>query len=314
MRFGYHHVSFDGDDDPFGAMLDRARFLDANGFSWLSFMDHLWQISGNGRHDEPFFDCYTALPAAAAVTETVELSGLVTCVHYRNPALLGRMVTSLDHASDGRAVLGIGAGWFEAEYEAYGYEYPDPATRVRQMADTVRLIRALWTRESPVTYHGSHYSVEDVILEPKPVGDPHPPILIGGGGEQLTLRATADLADRWNIPGSSPSEYAEKLDVLRGHCDDLGRDYDEIEKTTANTVVIRDSTEAAHEAYEELMAGTESGPTPREGFRGLVGTPAEVADGIEAYADLGVELSMLKVPKNDRPTIERFVDDVMGTV
>jgi F420-dependent oxidoreductase-like protein len=316
MDFGYHHVSFEypdeGDDRPtFDLVTDRAQFLEDAGFTWFSLMDHLWQIPGNGRVDEDFFDCYTTLPAIAAVTDEMELSGLVTCVHYRNPAYLGRALTTLDSISNGRAVLGIGAGWYEDEYDAYGYEYPDPATRIRQMRDAIQLIKAMWTEESPVDYEGEYYEVEDLILEPKPVQDPHPPVLVGGGGEQLTLRATAEHADRWNIPGTSPEQYEHKLDVLREHCEDLGRDYDEIEKTVANTVVIRDTTEAAHEAYEELMSGTENGPSPREEWRGLVGTPAEVAEGVEAFEDLGAELFMMKAPKNDRETVERFVDDVV---
>lgn len=316
MDIGYHHVSFDDDRDRplLDRITDRARRLEEAGFAWFSLMDHLWQIPPNGHRHEPFFDCYTTLPAIAAVTDRMELSGLVTCTHYRNPGLLGKTLTTLDHLSGGRAVLGIGAGWFEEEYDAYGYAFPEPATRISQLADAIRLVRAMWTEESPVTYVGDHYQLEDAIVEPKPVRDPHPPVLVGGGGEQLTLRVTARLADRWNIPGRHPDTYAHKLDVLRGHCDDVGREYDEIEKTVANTVVVRETTEAAHEAYEEIMAGTAAGPTPRDDYRGAVGTPAEVATEIEAFADLGVSLFMIKVPKNDPETIDRFIDDVLPHV
>jgi alkanesulfonate monooxygenase SsuD/methylene tetrahydromethanopterin reductase-like flavin-dependent oxidoreductase (luciferase family) len=167
MEFGYHHVSFAGDDDRGAALVERARFLDQSGFSWLSMMDHLWQIGGNGYHDEPFLDCYTALPAVAAVTDTMELSALVTPPHYRNPAYLARVLASLDDISGGRAVLGVGAGWFEAEYAAYGVDFPDPSTRVAEMRETIELCRTLWA-ETPATYRGDHYVVEDVVLEPSP--------------------------------------------------------------------------------------------------------------------------------------------------
>jgi F420-dependent oxidoreductase-like protein len=314
MKFGYHNTSFVTAEDDRPALeetIERASFLDNAGFSWLSVMDHLWQIGGNGYHDEPFFDAYTVLPAIARATKKMELGALVTCPHYRNPGYLGRILTTIDHLSTGRAVLGIGAGWFEREYEAYGYNFPDGPTRNKQMRDTIELIKEMWTEPSPVTYEGEHYEIEDVILEPKPVQEPRPPILIGGGGEQLTLRAAAEYADRWNIPGLDPETYDHKCSVLRRHCESIGRNYDTIEKTIALTTVIRDSTQEAHETYESLQSRTDTGPENREEFRGAVGTPTEVAETVETYADLDATSFILKVPKNDRETIEQFVDEVM---
>lgn len=313
MKFGYHNNSFVTEDDNRPALeetLDRAVSLEEAGFSWFSVMDHLWQIGGNGYHDEPFFDAYTVLPAVARATEQMDLSALVTCPHYRNPAYLGRILTTLDHLSSGRAVLGIGAGWFEAEYEAYGYEFPDISTRNQQMRETIELVEEMWTEASPVSYEGTYYEIEDLVLEPKPEQEPRPPILIGGGGEQLTLRATAEYADRWNVPGTDPDTYEHKLSVLRDHCEELGREYETIEKTVAITTVIRDSTDAAHSAYQSLQSRTEDGPVSRGGFRGAVGTPAEVAEVVETYAELGVDCFILKVPKNDGETIEQFIDTV----
>lgn len=137
-------------------------------------MDHLRQIPQVGETDEPFSDAYTALPAVAAATDEIEVGVLATSVHYRNPAPLAKTLTTLDHVSGGRAVLGIGAGWYGAEYDAYGYEFPAPRKRISQLEDAIRLIEAVWTGASPVTDHGRHYEVEDLILEPKPVRDPRP--------------------------------------------------------------------------------------------------------------------------------------------
>ncbi|MHB9287913.1 TIGR03560 family F420-dependent LLM class oxidoreductase [Halobacteriales archaeon Cl-PHB] len=313
MEFGYHHHSFysEGDSPVFDSVAERVRYLDAAGFDWVSCMDHLWQIGINGYADEPFFDAYTTLPALAAWTDSVELSALVTCPFYRNPALLGRTLTTLDHISDGRAVLGIGAGWADHEFAAYGYDFPETPERIARMVDTIQLVKAMWTQESPVTYRGEFYEIEELVLEPKPVRDPHPPILIGGGGEQLTLRAVAEHADRWNIPSTGPEEYDHKLSVLRDHCETVGRDYDEIDKTVVHWVVIDDTTEAAHRRYDRLQADTEAGPTPRGEDRGLVGTADDVIEGLETYRDLGVDMFVVKPPKGDDETVERFVEDVM---
>jgi F420-dependent oxidoreductase-like protein len=313
MDFGYHHHAFNyaGDEHIFDSVLDRVQYLDDVGFSWVSCMDHLWQLDINGYADDPFFDAYTTLPSMAAVTDTVELSGLVTCPLYRNPAMLGRQLTTLDHVSDGRAVLGIGAGWAEHEFRAYGYEFPDISERISRMVDTVRLIRAMWTEESPVSYDGTHYQIDDLVIEPGSVQEPHPPILIGGGGEQLTLRAVAEFADRWNVPSTGPTAYEHKLSVLRDHCDDLGRDYDDIDKTVVHWAVIDETTEAAHDRYERLQSDTAAGPTPRDEHRGLVGTADDVIAELEAYEELGLDMYMLKLPKHDEKTLDLFVEDVM---
>jgi len=316
MEFGYHHMSFRYDDErPVAeATVDRAAWLDREGFAWFSLMDHLWQLGGNGRRDGPFLDAYTTLPAVARETDDIEIGALVTCPHYRRPGYLARAVASLDHLSGGRAVLGIGAGWYEAEYDALGIEFPDAPRRIRQMRDAIELCEAAWTRESPVDYEGRYYDLDGLYLEPKPVRDPHPPVLIGGGGEQLTLRVTAHRGDRWNIPWGDPEAYAGKLDALREHCREFDRDCGAIVKTVANTTVLRETTEAAHDAYERLLARTEGGPTPREEYRGAVGTPAEVAGLLERFDDVGLDQFMLKVPSNDRRTVELFVDQVMDAV
>ena len=312
MKFGYHHISFQYEKDSpiFESVKKCAQLVEEGGFVWFSFMDHLWQIPDNGYLDEEFFDCYTFLPAIAAVTEKMELGALVTCVHFRNPTLLGRMIATLDHISQGRAVLGIGAGWYEDEFKAYGFDFPNSAERIHRLEDAIKLIKEMWTQESPVTYHGEYYEIENLILEPKPVQKPHPPILVGGGGRQL-LRVVAKLADRYNIPNLSPEEYSKKLDVIAQHCKVVGRDYSKIQKTVVNPVIIRETSEKAHECYENLQSMTESGPTSRDKYRGLIGTSKEVVNQLEKFREMGVELFIVKSPKNDRDTVIEFINNVI---
>lgn len=169
----------------------------------------------------------------------------------------------------------------------------------------------MWTTPSPLSHETPRQRVEDLYLEPKPVQDGGPDVLVGGG-EELVLKAVADLADRWNIPGVSPAAYAHKLDVLAGHCERFGTDFDAIEKTVLQTAVIRDSADAAHDAYERLTRETAAAdPTPREDYRGLVGTPDDVLDRLDAFADLGVEMVMLRAERNDPETIDHLVETVV---
>ncbi|AUV84245.1 LLM class F420-dependent oxidoreductase (plasmid) [Salinigranum rubrum] len=313
MDFGYHNASYRDDGsvrgDLFGATVDRARWLEAEGFDLFTAMDHVWQLPGVGQRDEPFFDAYTALPAVAQATDRIELSALVTCPHWRNPAYLGRAIASLEAISKGRAVLGIGSGWYEDEYDAMNLAFPDTPTRSRQMRETIELCRAMWTQDPPASYRGKYYQLEEFYCAPRPERDI--PILIGGGGEQLTLRATAEYADRWNVPDGDPKEYAAKLDVLAGHCDELGTDYDAIEKTIGNWTVLRETTDEAHDAYEELFGLTEDEPTPRSEYRGVVGTPAEAYELLSKFETIGLDTFVAIVPGNDRRTRELFVDEVM---
>src|SRR6267143_5347492 len=172
-----------------------------------------------------------------SVTSPIRLATLATAVGYRNPAHLAKIAASVDLISRGRLTLGIGAGFFEDEYRQYGWEFPpQSATRIRQMEEAVQLILKMWT-EPRTTFHGRYFHVEDAILEPKPVQKPRPPVMIAGGGEQLTLRAVARLADACNVSGD-PEIVRRKLGILRGHCDTAQRDYNAIEKTHNNSWLL----------------------------------------------------------------------------
>ena len=196
MKFGIHNPSWRFGTDPagiFDAVKAKALWAEDYGFTWFSVMDHVIQIAMAGPPEEPFMEGWTILTALAAVTKRIRLATLVSSVHYRNPAHLAKIAAGVDQISRGRLTFGIGAGWFETEYKQYGWTFPSkPATRIAQMEEAVRLILALWN-EKRTTFKGKYFNVENAILEPKPVQKPHPPLMIGGGGEQLTLRA-ADIA------------------------------------------------------------------------------------------------------------------------
>ena len=198
--------------------------------------------------------------------------------------------------------LGIGAGFFEDEYRQYGWEFPPrPATRIRQMEEAVRLILKMWTKPR-TSFHGRYFRIEDAILEPKPVQRPHPPVLIAGSGERLTLRAVARLADACNFVDADIAEVRHKLAVLRGHCDAAGRDYDTIGKTHVRAWLLA-RNDAAVAAKRERLA--DRGPS-----RGFFGTVSEATDLMGQYEDAGIDL-LINGDRNDAESRELFVSDVM---
>jgi alkanesulfonate monooxygenase SsuD/methylene tetrahydromethanopterin reductase-like flavin-dependent oxidoreductase (luciferase family) len=245
---------------------------------------------------------WTVLTALAAVTSKIRLATLVSSVAYRNPALLAKMAAGVDVISRGRLTFGIGAGWYDTEYKQYGWEFPPrPAVRIRQMEEAIRLIKAMW-QEDRATFHGKYFRVEGAILEPKPVQKPHPPIMIGGGGEQLTLRALARVGDACNIFGA-PEDVKRKYDVLRRHCEAEGRPFEEIERTNLTGLLLaRD--EAALKAKRARLAV----PDP---YRGFALTAAQAVDLVGRYRDVGAQLFICSFYKNDQETMELLASDVM---
>ena len=198
-------------------------------------MDHWFQMEHFATAHDPMLEGYSVLNFVAAKTERLRLGLLVTGVTYRHPGLLAKTVTSLDVLSGGRAFLGIGAAWYEREHRALGVPYPPVAERFERLEEALQICEQMWSDdEGP--YEGKHYQLAETINVPAALQSPRPPILIGGGGEKKTLRLVAQYADACNLFGSSPEDVAHKLDVLRGHCDALGRDYDAIQKTIVGRV------------------------------------------------------------------------------
>jgi F420-dependent oxidoreductase-like protein len=231
MELGVHVSNFTWPGGPKLIAPDLTRVATAaedQGFAKLSVMDHVWQIGHIGPPEHDMLEAYTALGYLAARTSRIDLLAWVTAVVYREPGLLAKAVTTLDVLSEGRAWLGIGAAWNEPEARGLGLDFPPTAERFERLEEALQICLQMWTDDdSP--YSGTHYQLDRTLNSPQSLQRPHPPILIGGGGEKKTLRLVAKYAQACNL--FATPELAHKLDVLRGHCDDLGRDYDEIEKT-----------------------------------------------------------------------------------
>lgn len=231
MQIGLHVSSFTWPGGPATMRDDLARVAAAaetHGFAKLSVMDHVWQISNVGPPEMDMLEAYTALGFLAGRTERIELLAWVTAVVYRDPGLLAKAVTTLDVLSGGRAWLGIGAAWNEEEARGLGLSFPPTAERFERLEEALQICLQMWG-DSDAPYSGQHYTLGRTLNAPQALRKPHPPIMIGGAGERKTLRLVAQYAQACNVfPGP---ELEHKLDVLRRHCDEVGRDYDEIQKT-----------------------------------------------------------------------------------
>ncbi|MDX6353255.1 MAG: hypothetical protein QOF98_158 [Streptomyces sp.] len=237
MELGVHLADFTwkGGAPRLGETLaGAARAAEEAGIARLTVMDHLWQIAPVGPVDHEMLEAYTTLGFLAAHTQRVLLHTLVTGVVYREPGLLAKQISTLDVLSGGRAGLGIGAAWFEAEAHGLGLPFPPTAERFERLEEALQICLQMWGPDNDGPFEGRHYQLERTLNSPAPLSSPRPYLLIGGSGERKTLRMVAQYADACNIFGGP--EAAHKLDVLRGHCETLGRDFDTIEKTTMLTV------------------------------------------------------------------------------
>ncbi len=233
MRLGLHYWNYSTPSDPTeiaATLAETARIAEQAGLSTFTVMDHYFQMEYAGSAAEPMLEGYTTLGYVAAKTERMTLGVLVTGVMYRHPGLLAKIVTTLDVLSGGRARLGIGASWYEREQRGLGVPVVPVAERFERLEETLQICLQMWS-DNAGPFHGRHYQLAETLCVPAPISRPHPPILVGGGGERKTLLLAARYADACNVFGSSPADVAHKLDVLRSHCDAEGRDYDAITKT-----------------------------------------------------------------------------------
>jgi F420-dependent oxidoreductase-like protein len=257
VKLGLHISDFTwpGGGPRLGAVLaDVASAADQAGFDRISVMDHLWQISVIGPPEHEMLEAYTTLGYLAGHTRQARLLTLVTGVVYREPGLLAKAVTTLDVLSGGRAMLGIGAAWNEEESRGLGLLFPPTAERFERLEEALQIVRQMFAGDEKA-YDGKHYRLGRLLNSPAPLSRPHPPILIGGGGEKKTLLLVAKYADSCNLfPGP---QVQHKLDVLKAHCEAVGRDYDEIEKTVLFNFDLGEKGERVGEVVEGLrrMAG-----------------------------------------------------------
>jgi alkanesulfonate monooxygenase SsuD/methylene tetrahydromethanopterin reductase-like flavin-dependent oxidoreductase (luciferase family) len=305
IKFGCRVPAFPVD----GSLGDR--FRDQN-FEYLNAIQGQFDSAWVADHFVPWhqaqdpltdtLECWTTLTYLAAKYPKLTFGSIVMSQAYRAPALLAKMGATLQTLSGGRFVLGLGAGWKKDEYLAYGYEFPSTATRIHQLAEAAQIIRLMWTQPR-ATFHGRFYHIEDAICEPKP--NPPPPLLIGGGGRKLTLRYVAEHADWWNFPGGTFENYRELLDVLRGHCEAVGREYDKIVKTWAAECV------AVATSAQEARRLAEASPFHTPGLS-IIGTPDEVSEQLRRFADVGVEHFILRFadfPRTDGASL--FAEEVI---
>jgi F420-dependent oxidoreductase-like protein len=232
MKLGVHcsNLTWPGGADALATTLAGvAKAADDGGFTTLTMMDHYFQMEQLGGPPEPMLEGYTSLGFVAGQTSRLELGLLVTGVTYRHPGLLAKIVTTLDVLSGGRAMFGIGAAWYDREHRGLGVPFPPTKERFELLEETLQIVKQAWNGGG--TYAGQHYHLEELTLVPQPVQAGGPRVMIGGSGERKTLRLVAQYADACNLFGTEPDDVQHKLEVLRGHCDDVGRNYDDIAKT-----------------------------------------------------------------------------------
>lgn len=296
----YHALQYDLRVLDFEAIKNIALKAEKIGYHSLWISDHL-----SWRNRKERLESWTTLSALSSITKKIRLGTIVLCNLYRHPGLTAKMASTLDFISKGRLELGIGACWNEIECSNFGIEFPIPKIRLRMLRESVEIIKKLWTQER-TTYRGRYYTLRDAYCEPKPVQKPHPPILIGGGGEKLTLRFVARHADRSNF-GGPPASVKRKMDILRKYCSKRGRDYESIVKSINLSVVIAPT----HEDYLKDMRKrhlAEGSPGPfrdwlkRAEAAYVAGTPEECVEKLRPYVDLGIRLFILRfggVPETD---------------
>ncbi len=281
--------------EAYEAMTRVAHEAEALGFHSIWLYDHFHTIPPPSQ--EVTFECWTSTAALARDTQHVRIGQMVTCNGYRNPALLAKMASTVDVLSHGRLDVGIGAGWYEHEYRAYGYPYPDTGERLGRLHEAIQIMLAMWTQDE-ATFEGTYYQVKGAINQPKGVQKPHIPLLIGGGGEKVTLKLVAQYGNACNV-GEDIATIKHKFAVLRRHCEELGRDYNSIRRT----VLIDDCAIAETEA----AAVAKLTPTQRsnlEEFRqtSLIGTPAMIRQRLEEYEEAGVQEIIVRFV--DAPQLE----------
>lgn len=286
MRLGLQipNLTLPGGPARLGANLrDIARHAEQAGLYSVWVMDHFFQIEFVGPAEMDMLEGYSTLSFLAAHTERVKLGTMVTGITYRQPGVLAKTATTLDVLSGGRAYFGVGAAWFEREHMGLGVPYPPVAERFERLEETIQIALQMWSPNNGA-YHGQHYRLEETLCVPQPLSQPHPPILIGGMGEQKTLRMVAQYAQACNLFAFAGRETLErKLEVLRGHCEVLGRDYDEIEKTTLEMARL------SRDGENDSM------------------TPDQWLKHLQSLADIGVSHALFSLPNPTDPAVWELI-------
>jgi F420-dependent oxidoreductase-like protein len=278
---------------------------DSIGFDSIYAYDHF--IPFYNDRNKNIFECFTLLSALAATTERIKIGQIVTCNSYRNPSLVAKMLSTLDIISTGRVGLGIGAGWYVRGYIAYGYHFPSNVSRIKQLDESLSIIKAMW-KEKRASFEGKYYRIKDAICNPKPIQKPHPIIMIGGSGEKYLLKVVAKHADRYNLFFGTPNDMKTKISLLKEHCKSIRRDYKEIQYSSVLPCIIKDTDQ---EVNQVLVQSKRKDKTLEEYLQYLVGgvavgTPEKVLQGIKKYIDIGVTHFILHFIGLDEATLRLF--------
>jgi len=280
--------------EAYETMTRVAQEAEALGFDSIWLFDHFHTVPTPTQ--EVTFECWTSTAALARDTQRVHIGQMVTCNGYRNPALLAKMASTVDTLSHGRLDFGIGAGWYEHEYLAYGYDYLDAPERLRHLREAVQVILAMWTQDEAV-FEGKYYHVRGAINQPKGVQKPHIPLLIGGGGEQVTLKLVAQYGDACNLGHLDVEGLEHKFSILKKHCDEVGRDYNSIRRTVLFNCAIAETDEEAMAKSRPFQRNIPSG---RIREQALVGTPDVIRKRLEEIEQAGAQEIILYMPDSAR--------------
>ena len=277
------------------------------GFDSIWLFDHFHTVPVPTQ--EVTFEAWTSTAALARDTKRVRIGQLVTCNGYRNPALLAKMASTVDVLSHGRLDFGIGAGWYEQEFRAYGYDFPDGPTRLKQLRDAVQTILKMWSDEQ-AEYEGQYSSVHGAINQPKGVQRPHIPLLIGGGGEKVTLKLVAQYGDACNVGHLDPEGLQRKFAIIKQHCDSVGRDYNSIHRTVLFNCAIAETDD---EAWAKSAPFQRNIPSGRIREQALVGTPDAIRRRVQEIEQAGAqELIMFMPDSRELTPLRMFAEACIG--
>lgn len=275
--------------EAYESMTRMAQKAEQLGFHSVWFFDHLHSPGSPRPIEQMIFECWTSTAALARDTKQIRIGQLVTNTHFRHPALVAKMASTVDVLSHGRLTLGIGGGWYEPEYVAYGYAFPDTATRLRQLREALHIIRAMWLEEEAY-FEGNYFQVRGAINQPKGVQKPHIPLLVGGKGEQVTLKLVARYGDACNLTHPTTEELAHKFALIKRYCEEIGRDECEIAHTIYVNCILGE-TEA--DALAQFARSTSNLSLEHVRTRGLFGSPEMVRQRLAALEEQGVQEAII---------------------
>jgi len=284
----------------FKALRERAALLERLGYHSIWLVDHFWN---RGVPAADVLECTTTMGALAAATEKIRIGSLVLCNSFRNPAMLAKVMATIDNISGGRLEIGLGAGWMDEEYRAYGYEFPSMGARLRQLEEGVQILKAMLSNKQ-ASFSGRYYQIAEAHNNPQPIQKPHPPITIGGSGEKVMLKLVAKYADRWNCPAGYRS-FEQKFDALKAHCAAVGRDIKEINISEQLLVCIG----ANEQEVEERWKISQRLPFWRTAIKG---TPPQVVEQLRDRLKKGIEFfTIIFGDLNSPASIELFAREVL---